>query len=119
MQVRKIGISEHLAAFYCAKDGAAIDSAALKDYVRARLTYYMVPDIFKELDHIPETPGGKTDTKALAAIPIKVEGVYRAPQTLYQKAICGAFAAVLGLDQVGLDDSFFDSQSDFADFLGL
>ena len=112
VQVRKIGISEHLVAFYCTKDGAAIDVAALKDYVRARLTYYMVPDIFKELDHIPETPGGKTDTKALEAIPVKVEGVYRAPQTPYQEAICEAFAAVLELDQVGLDDSFFDNGGD-------
>ena len=112
VQVRKIGISEHLVAFFCAKDGATVDVAALKDYVRARLAYYMVPDVFKELDRIPETPGGKTDTKALAAIPIEVEGVYRAPQTPYQEAICEAFAAVLELDRVGLDDNFFDNGGD-------
>lgn len=110
--VRQIGISEHLAAFYCVKDGESVDVEALKDYVRARLTYYMVPDIFKKLDRIPETPGGKTDTKALSTIPIQVEGAYRAPQTPYQKAICEAFATVLELDRIGLDDNFFDNGGD-------
>ena len=110
--VRRIGVSEHLAAFYCAKEGAVIDPAALKDYVRAHLTYYMVPDIFKELDKIPETPGGKTDTKALAAIPLEVERAYRAPQNPYQEAICEAFAAVLEMERVGLDDNFFDCGGD-------
>ncbi|MBQ9881516.1 MAG: AMP-binding protein, partial [Synergistes sp.] len=112
VQVRKIGVSEHLVAFFCPKEGASVDKAALKEYVRERLTYYMVPDIFKELDRIPETPGGKTDTKALAAIPIDVEGVYRAPQTPYQIAICEAFAVVLEMEKVGLDDNFFDNGGD-------
>lgn len=112
VQVRRIGVSEHLVAFYCAKDGAAIDQTALREYVRQRLTYYMVPDIFKELDRIPETPGGKTDTKALAAIPVEVKRMYRAPETPYQKAICEAFEVVLELEQVGLGDNFFDNGGD-------
>lgn len=112
VQVRRIGVSEHLAAFYCVKDGAVIDPAALKEYVRQHLTYYMVPDIFKELDRIPETPSGKIDTKALAAIPVTVEHTYRAPQTPYQRAICEAFGVVLGLERVGLDDNFFDCGGD-------
>ena len=112
VQVRKIGISDHLTAFYCAKDGAVIDPDALKAYVRQRLTYYMVPDIFKELEKMPETPGGKTDLKALAAIPVEIEHKYRAPQTPYQAAACEAFAAVLELERAGLDDNFFDQGGD-------
>ncbi len=112
VQVRRIGISEHLAAFYCAKEGAVIDQKALKEHLRQRLTYYMVPDIFRELDAIPETPGGKTDLKALAAIPVEIEQKYRAPQTPYQSAVCEAFAAVLGLEKAGLDDNFFDRGGD-------
>ena len=112
VQVRKISISDHLAAFYSVKNGAAVDEAALKAYAAHHLTLYMVPDIFKRLDAIPQTPGGKTDLKALAAIPLTIDRVYRAPEDPVQAAVCKAFADTLAVEQVSITDSFYDLGGD-------
>ena len=37
--------------------------------MKARLTSYMVPDVLKKLDAMPQTPNAKTEIKALAAEP--------------------------------------------------
>ena len=112
VQVRKIGISDHIAAFYSVKENADVDEAALKEYASHHLTLYMVPDLFKRLDTIPQTPGGKTDLKALAAIPLEIVRVYRAPENPVQEAICRAFSKTLDAEQVGITDSFYDLGGD-------
>ena len=112
VQVRKIGVSEHIVAFYSVKENADVSEQALKDYAKQHLTLYMVPDYLKKLDTLPQTPGGKTDLKALEAIPLEIERVYRAPETPVQEAICRAFQKTLSVEQVGITDSFYDLGGD-------
>ena len=112
VQVRRIGAGEHLAAFYALKDGAADDREGLLSFLRGRLTQYMVPDILVRLDAMPQTPGGKTDLRAVAAIPVTVERSYTPPETPEQAAICEAMAQVLGEERVGLHDNFFEIGGD-------
>lgn len=110
--IRKIEKTDHLAGFYTALPKGAVDAEALKAHMKARLTAYMVPDVLKELDAMPQTPGGKTDLKALAAEPVEYVRVYKKPETEREKLICSAFEEVLAIERAGLDDNFFELGGD-------
>ncbi len=110
--IRKIEKTGHLVGFYTALSKGAVTPKALKAHMITRLASYMVPDVLKELDAMPQTPNGKTDLKALAAEPIEYVRVYRKPQTQREKWVCEAFGETLSIEQVGLDDNFFELGGD-------
>ncbi|MBQ7678405.1 MAG: amino acid adenylation domain-containing protein [Butyrivibrio sp.] len=119
VQVRRIAGSDHLVGFYTVQAGASVDPAALKEDLKRHLTLYMVPDILKELETMPQTPGGKTDLKAITNIPVEYTRTYRAPVSDLQREICEAFATVLKEERVGLDDNYFELGGDSLHTAGL
>jgi amino acid adenylation domain-containing protein len=83
---------------------------SLRRELEARLPAYMVPAAFVQLDQLPRTANGKVDRRALLQIAPRFDGP--AGRTLLKSAaeeiLAGIWAQVLGREQVGAEDNFFD-----------
>jgi len=90
-----------------ADPGRGLDPAALREACGRTLPGYMVPASVTVLAALPLNANGKLDRRALPP-PEYAAGTSRAPASPREQALCEVFAQVLGLDQVGVDDSFFD-----------
>lgn len=83
----------------------------LRTYLRTKLPEYMVPSAFVLLDAMPLTPNGKVNRKALP-MPDQgqrnLEQTYVPPRTPLEEALVAMCRQLLGIEQVGIQDSFFD-----------
>uniref|UniRef100_UPI001C4DDCD2 non-ribosomal peptide synthase/polyketide synthase n=1 Tax=Rhodococcus qingshengii TaxID=334542 RepID=UPI001C4DDCD2 len=90
---------------------SAVSSADLSEFVSRTLPAHMVPASIMVLTDMPLTPAGKLDRKALPEPVFEVKE-FRAPTTEMERILSEVFADVLGLDQIGTDDSFFAQGGD-------
>ncbi len=97
---------KRLVAYVVVDEGTTVP-AGLRELLVESLPEYMVPSAIVVLDEIPLTPQGKVDRKALPEPDFAGHGRGRGPRTPVEDILCGIFADVLDLTQVGIDDDFF------------
>jgi non-ribosomal peptide synthetase component F len=87
----------------------------LRRYLKEKLSEYMIPSAFVLVDTWPLTPTGKLDRRALPPlhqVTPELEGGFVAPRTQTEKKLAEIWSQVLGLEQVGIHDNFFDLGGD-------
>ena len=100
---------KRLAGYVVPAPGAVLDPARLRDAAARVLPGYMIPAVVVVLRELPRTANSKLDRRALPAPDYAAAaGAFQAPATARERALCELFAKVLGIGQVGVDDSFFD-----------
>ena len=114
--VRKIKNNQHLCAYFTVGDKYfdahrksnefSFDINGLKKSLSEKLTYYMVPTVYMQLDEMPQTLNGKTDLKNLPEPELIRK--YVAPENDVEAFFANAFAEILDLDKVSVTDNFFE-----------
>ncbi|MDW4908654.1 amino acid adenylation domain-containing protein [Streptomyces sp. ADMS] len=105
--VRQEGARKLLVAYVVPVPGRLPDPGRLRGHVGRHLPDHMVPAVVVLLDRLPELANGKLDRSALPAPDFSALSTGRAPGSELEKALCGVFAGVLGLNEIGVDDDFF------------
>jgi acyl carrier protein len=73
----------------------------------------MIPSAFVILDAIPLLSNGKVDRRALPAPEARPEvGTYVSPKSEIEIALADIWAEILLLDQIGVEDDFFELGGD-------
>ncbi len=100
---------KRLVAYYTGREG--LSSTALAQSLRTTLPDYMVPSVFVRVEKFPLTPNAKLDRKALprpeGKRPLLAQD-FIAPRTAAEKQLAKLWCELLQLEEVGIDDSFFD-----------
>ena len=100
-----------LVAYVVPGEGKKPTVESLRTFLQAKLPHYMVPATFVTLKALPLTPNGKVDRKALPEPPKtrpEMEQAYVFPSTACERSLTDIWCQVLGLNQIGVYDNFFD-----------
>ncbi|MFE9564782.1 amino acid adenylation domain-containing protein, partial [Streptomyces sp. NPDC006487] len=106
---------KRLVGYFVPADGAAPGLSDLRDHLAAALPDYMVPAAFVPVDRIPLNANGKTDRRALPApgdAALASDTAYVAPRDETERRIAEIWQTVLGVERIGVHDSFFDLGGD-------
>ncbi|MES1243271.1 MAG: amino acid adenylation domain-containing protein [Acidobacteriota bacterium] len=82
-----------------------------RGHLRARLPDAMVPSVLVRLEALPQTPHGKVDRAALPEPDWQrpeLSGERVPPRTAVETLLAGIWMELLGLEEIGVHDSFFD-----------
>lgn len=94
-----------------ATGGADLRAEEVKAWAAEHMVEYMVPAHVVVLEEFPLTANGKLDRRALPE-PVVATGSVVPPATDDERAVCSAVAALLQLDEVGVDQDFFQLGGD-------
>jgi acyl carrier protein len=82
----------------------------LRQFLKAKLPEYMIPNAFVILESLPLTANGKIDRRALPLPDLELSRSvsYIAPRNSTEQAIADIFTQVLQVEKVGINDNFFE-----------
>ncbi len=100
-----------LVAYLVAQPDKTSNSDELRSFLKERLPEYMLPELFIVLEALPLTANGKLNVRALPAPaaqrPLQ-SSLPVAPRTPIEETLVRLWREVLKLEQVGIQDNFFD-----------
>lgn len=100
----------YLAAYVVAHNEQPSEQS-VREHLRSTLPEYMVPTAYAFLDAMPKTPNGKIDRKRLPdpyQLKPQRKAAFVAPEGEVESVLASVWQTVLGREQVGIDDNFFD-----------
>lgn len=96
---------------YLVASGVKQDITGLRQMIAQKLPDYMMPAAFVWLKQLPFTSSGKVDKKQLPAPDFErpqLSTLYKAPETELEIRIAESWSALLQIEKIGVDDSFFE-----------
>ena len=105
-----IAKQDSLIAYVVSCSGRTATVSKLRDFLKQKLPYHMVPQAFVFLDSLPLTPNGKVNRKALANVDTPIANFNDAfvpPRTAIEEVLAGIWAKILRVE-LGIHDNFFD-----------
>jgi natural product biosynthesis luciferase-like monooxygenase protein/amino acid adenylation domain-containing protein len=106
---------KRLIAYVVPREAGAVTSRELRRYLEDKVPEYMVPSAFVILEAMPLTASGKIDRKALPLPAFErndTDEAFVAPKSPIEEVLAGIWRKVLRLDQVGINNNFFELGGD-------
>jgi amino acid adenylation domain-containing protein len=103
--------SKRLIAYLVSRQEQIIAVDDLRRFLKQRLPDYMVPSFFVLLEALPLTPNRKVDRNALLVLEgerLDVAEQFVAPSTPLEEILANIWIEILGLEQVGIHNNFFE-----------
>jgi amino acid adenylation domain-containing protein len=111
-----------LVGYVVPEPGVELNPPELREGLGKLLPDYMVPVAFVTLDELPLNANGKIDRPRLPAPDERsdeLERGYVAPRTPLEALLTEIWAQVLGVEHIGVEDSFLDLGGDSIDAAGV
>jgi amino acid adenylation domain-containing protein len=96
---------------YLVPAGPTAGASELRAFLKEKLPDYMVPTTFVTMEAFPLTPNGKLDRAALPEPEITradIQSKFVAPRTEIEHQLSLIWEKVIGIEPIGVTDSFFD-----------
>ncbi|MFT5779021.1 MAG: amino acid adenylation domain-containing protein [Crocinitomicaceae bacterium] len=107
-KIEKAGAENALVAFVVRKENYTVDE--LRTYLESRLPEFMIPEHFVFIEQMPKLGNGKVNLKELHFEGNRPELSYDAvsAENDGQKKLLTLWEDILGIDNIGMTDNFFD-----------
>ncbi|HEU4962348.1 MAG TPA: amino acid adenylation domain-containing protein [Bacilli bacterium] len=100
---------KRLVAYVVPESQQTKETGELRPFLADRLPAFMLPSSYVFLDHIPLTVNGKVDQRALPEPEFdrsEAQTPFVAPRDERERLLVGVWQEVLGLEDIGVEDSF-------------
>ncbi len=100
---------KYLAAYITLNENSELNQNTLNSFLKERLPDYMVPATMTVLEQFPLTSNGKIDRKKLPQPEAPANTAEKvAPRTPVEELLVSLCQSILNVEQVGVNDNFFD-----------
>jgi acyl-coenzyme A synthetase/AMP-(fatty) acid ligase/acyl carrier protein len=95
---------------YFVTSNEKLDVRELRDFLKEKLPFYMIPSGFMPIEVIPLTSNGKVDWRALPEPEFISQAEYIAPSTATEKQLVSIWNEILKVDEklIGIHNNFFE-----------
>ncbi|AVH65365.1 non-ribosomal peptide synthetase [Nostoc sp. 'Peltigera membranacea cyanobiont' N6] len=102
---------KYLVAYFVPIQGQTVTIEQLRTFLQDQLPDYMIPSAFVQMESFPLTSNGKVNRRTLLEPTTsrpELAQTFVAPRTPTEEILAGIWRDVLGLEQVGIYDNFFN-----------